>query len=120
MSVEKYPIHWIQVKSKSFVGICGRTRQVYSTTGNTLRMIVVRDFYVERGRCEEGTRCVNTDCDLNRSTLESFSAAAGYKRVPKWLKEVGLRPIPMDPEFAAHVAAICEKYPSDGIWETRK
>lgn len=42
--------------------------------------MMVRDLFINKQNCEEGTRCLVVDCPLNQTTYESYRNSATWKR----------------------------------------
>lgn len=70
-----------------YVGICGKTGQVCKMTSpkDLVTLLVVRDFFVKDGICEEGKRCINSHCDLNKTTPTTFGESYGWNQ--KFIKK---------------------------------
>lgn len=82
---ENYPIMWVKAKFAHgkrpfFVAYCGKTRHAIKISTNVLTVLIVQDFYVTGKECEEGKRCLNFDCPLNKATDASLHEAWGMKR----------------------------------------
>lgn len=112
----RYPIHWQEVRvgrKTAYLGICSVTRKPckIASRHDFIRVVAVRDLYIDKGACEEGRRCLNTECLLNRTTAESYAADLGFKRVPKWIRDQGgIKPIPTTPEQQAGFDKLCEEH----------
>ena len=121
----RWPIHWIQARQNPrpgktrgkmvTLGICGKTRAVMRAGASVLTMLIMTDFYVdeEKQSCEEGLRCFNTACPLNRTTVKTYLPVIGLKRQPKWFTEV--KPVEVDAELQALIDRICEAHPDRGV-----
>jgi hypothetical protein len=119
---KKYPIHWVQFISrrrKVFLGICGRTARPFTVASKRgLELLIVNDLYVdeEKQDCEEEERCLNTACPLNRTTQQSLATQMlGLKRIPKWLRETGVRPVNIAPEEVEFLDDLCQRHPDRGV-----
>lgn len=82
---KNYPIMWVKAKFAHgkrpfFVAYCGKTRHAIKISTDVLTVLIVRDFYVTGNECEEGKRCFNFDCPLNKATDASLREAWGIKR----------------------------------------
>ena len=66
-----------------WLAVCSRTLRVAKIATDTLTPLIVQDAILGGGTCEEGTRCLDLQCDLNKTTWESLNRALGRKRTPK-------------------------------------
>jgi hypothetical protein len=65
------------IVAKAHLGICGRTHEIAFIKGDNLSWMIIADLYISKDNvCEEGTRCLNLDCDLNRTTRKSLSESS--------------------------------------------
>lgn len=83
-----YPIHWIKAellfktRRKTMLGICGYSKRVFAIASprDVLRILVAQDLYIGEGQngkqtCEEGARCLDFDCPLNKTNWRTYKAA---------------------------------------------
>jgi hypothetical protein len=71
------------------LSVCGKTGAICKLSSDGITPLVVNDFYVAQGRCEEGARCLHYACPLNKTTMASLKAGTGH-RVKK------LTPLPIN------------------------
>ena len=102
---QHYPVLWTQAdtifeglkgqKKTTMLSICGNSKRVWKITSpkDTLSMIVITDVMASKDWCEEGTRCLDFNCALNKTTPESLSKALGIKRLPAKFRERFGKPI---------------------------
>ncbi len=64
------------------VGLCTRTGRI-AKVGSLLEALIILDTLIINGSCEEGERCWDLRCDLNKTTWESLCRAAGLRRMPR-------------------------------------
>jgi hypothetical protein len=74
--VETVPVLWVagellNLPGKRF-GICGKTKKIFKVTKNVMPTLIVTDIIINKLRCEEKERCLNTNCVLNQSTAKSL------------------------------------------------
>jgi len=67
-----YPIVWVE-SGKRYIGYCGLTQKVFAVTSNAWKPLIVVDFIIEDGECEERERCLNILCKYNKTTPKSFA-----------------------------------------------
>jgi len=64
------------------VGLCTRTGRI-AKLGGMLEALVIVDAYITDGCCEEAQRCLDLQCDLNKTTWASLCQGMGLRRIPK-------------------------------------
>lgn len=59
-------------KNYSFC-VCGHSKRFIRIARNFLMPLIIRDAFIEDGKCEEGERCLDFDCEYNHTTLKSYA-----------------------------------------------
>lgn len=87
LSEKIVPVVWIaehdlyvgmrKKKNIAYLGICGESKRICKL-GAIMHVMIIRDIYITDGKCEEATRCIDLDCPLNNTTLESFCRGTGF------------------------------------------
>ena len=81
------PILWAQEsalfkqrrrKHEIFCGICGESGRIFKLAGDNITILIVRDIIIDTSGCEEGKRCLDFDCPLNKTTFESLCKGLGF------------------------------------------
>lgn len=110
----RWPIHWVQTK-RGMLAICGKTHRIMRTNTSHLDVLVVNDFYVRDNdsSCEEGQRCVNTQCPLNETTVKTLMAAYGLKKRPAWMTEI--KPVEVDADVEEYLDKLCQDNPTKSV-----
>ncbi len=106
MKIQSYGILWarakavLHIKGKGkkgleWLGICGFSKRVCKVAppNDMMTVLVVNNLYVTNGVCEEGTRCVDKDCPLNKTTWESFCKGNGLPEKTPAPEHFGIVPI---------------------------
>ena len=75
--VETVPVLWVpgtilNLPGKGTFGVCGKTKKIFKITKNVMPTLIVTDIIINKLRCEERERCLNTKCALNQSTAKSL------------------------------------------------
>ncbi len=75
---------WVQGKVINFTKkpppgswycICGKTMRICKiAVKDMLTVMIVRNFFLEKGVCEEGKCCLDFDCPFNKTTRQSMAA----------------------------------------------
>lgn len=82
--LEKFPNGF---PKNGYLGICGKTGQSCKlvSSKSVLNVLIIVDFYVKDGVCEEGERCINSHCELNRTNAKTFGESNrwGQKAIKK-------------------------------------
>lgn len=53
--------------------VCGHSKRFIRIARNFLMPRIIRDAFIEEGKCEEGERCLDFDCEYNHTTLKSYA-----------------------------------------------
>jgi hypothetical protein len=77
-----YPVVWahasdlLKTRKKDFVAVCGYSGRICKVEKSMLPVLIIQDLFAspDQGRCEEGRRCFDFDCPLNKTTWESLQA----------------------------------------------
>lgn len=98
MAIEpvRYPVLWVeatllfkQISGKGVVaGICSYSNRIWRVTKlrDMLTLLIIRDIIVSE-RCEEAEGCLDFDCSLNKTTIESLRRRWGIRRLPRGFAE---------------------------------
>ena len=76
--VEAQTLFKLKGKEKKLIlGLCSHTKRVFSLATNWLKPMVITNIYITDNVCEEGSRCLDGNCEFNTTTWESLSKALG-------------------------------------------
>lgn len=118
-----YKLLWISEKAllgqgsyTIFYGICMRTNRIFSITRNGLVPIMLNDVVID-GSCEEEHRCLNTACELNKSSVADIKKRFGnvsvyYDKLPiekRWSQE-----------SIHNLEILCKNHPEGGLINEKK
>lgn len=85
-NAKTYAVTWAPAEISSsngsvevWVGYCHYSKKAFTIAPDNLTMMVVQDIIVDDKTCEEGKRCLNTECPYNRTTYESYMTAKGMR-----------------------------------------
>jgi hypothetical protein len=116
---------WVRAKLEHgrqnfWLGYCGKTRHVCKVAADALTPMVVRDFYVDQGVCEEGKRCFHFECPLNKTTEFTLRREYNFKGKKQFTNtKIGQIMLPADMELRSGVmmskkgGAVLEVYETD-------
>ena len=100
-----YPVRWAPAKDlfvdlpkylkKTYLGVCGKTNRVFKIAYEKRfwEMLIVTDLYASDEKCEEGRRCLNTHCGLNKTSGATMLESIGHL-TEKNLKKMKVKDFP--------------------------
>jgi len=88
-TLKKGVMHFRKGRRKIYLAFCMATKHLINMEWNVLLPLMMHETHVitkngEPVHCEEGRRCLNIDCPLNRTTKESFASETGISKEMNW------------------------------------
>lgn len=131
LDAEPIPFHWIDrrllmnTRKQGFLGLCSRTGRIAKVAPpgpmGALQVAGLNDFYVSDDQCEEGQRCLDIQCDLNRTTEASYRHALGLGK-GRFPDDFLKKPMPLneDAEALAWFRQVIDEHPDHGVVVTKE
>jgi len=81
----KFPVSWVDArfidgKAKGeYIGICSVFDEP-AFLGTGLHTSIINNLFCSAGKCEESSGCLNTKCEFNDATIDSYKKRWGLKK----------------------------------------